>query len=272
MIPPSARPPPRPAGFDLLLAAALGAAQTLTYVHTGAWPLQMLAIAVLAWQVATARPRRAFLVGWGYGTAWLGAGTWWLFISLHTYGGLPSVLAVLAIFALSAFLSIYLGAAMAACARWRGTGPARDALLFGAVWLLAELARGVIFTGFPGSPRATPTWTGRWRRSRPGWGSTGSASWWRCCRGGRPARGSTLPAACVAWPGRRSRCSSCWAARRSSARGHFTAANGTLSVTLLQGNVAQDENSRPKRCRKRWPGPASTSSRPVANSSSRPRP
>ena len=38
---------------------------------------------------------------------------------MHRYGGLSAGLAALAVLALSAFLSIYLAAAMAAVARWR---------------------------------------------------------------------------------------------------------------------------------------------------------
>ena len=54
--------------------------------------------------------------------------------------GTPQDLAGAAVFALSAALSLYLGLACAAYARWRrGTG--WDVALFTAVWLLAELAR-----------------------------------------------------------------------------------------------------------------------------------
>jgi apolipoprotein N-acyltransferase len=129
--------------------AALGALQTLACVHTGWWPLPLLAVAALAATVARARPALAFALGWSFGTGWLLAGVWWLFISMHRYGGLPAPLAAAAVLALAAALSLYIGAAMAAFARWRGGRPLPDALLFAALWLLAELARGVIFTGFP---------------------------------------------------------------------------------------------------------------------------
>ena len=139
-------------------AAALGALQTLAFLqtHPNAQTLQtllspllpILTLAWLIWRLDTATPRRAALLGWCYGTAWLCAGVWWLFISMHRYGGLPAPLAAGAVFALSAALSLYLAAATAAYARWR-SGTALDAALFAALWLLAELARAVIFTGFP---------------------------------------------------------------------------------------------------------------------------
>ena len=105
--------------LELLLAAALGAAHSLLFVHTGWWWVQLLIMALLASRVAALAPRRAAAVGLVFGTAWIASGTWWLFISLHTYGGLPAWLAVLAIAALSAALSLYLAGAMAAFSKWR---------------------------------------------------------------------------------------------------------------------------------------------------------
>ncbi|MCE2909207.1 MAG: apolipoprotein N-acyltransferase, partial [Burkholderiaceae bacterium] len=122
--------------------------QTLAFVHTAAWVLPIATLALLVWRLDAAPPRRAALLGWLYGTAWLAAGTWWLFVSMHRYGGLPAPLAAAAVAALSAALSLYLALAAALYARWR-RGGGFDAALFAALWLLAELARGVLFTGFP---------------------------------------------------------------------------------------------------------------------------
>ncbi len=152
---------------DAAALAALGALQTLAYSRTAAlWWLPAVAIAVLWWRLdvvgrqrvvvaattpgasARAGVGRAALLGWAYATGWLAAGTWWLFISLHRYGNLAAPLAALAVLALAAALALYVAAAAAAYVRWR-RGRARDALLFAALWLVAELARGVVFTGFP---------------------------------------------------------------------------------------------------------------------------
>ena len=142
---------PRPlarARAEAPFLAGLGALQTLAFVHTWAWALPLLTLAVLVWRLERAAPRRAAWLGWCYGTAWLCAGVWWLFVSMHRYGGLPAPLAAAAVLALSAALSLYLAAACAAYARFR-RGNGTDAVLFAALWLLAELARGLIFTGFP---------------------------------------------------------------------------------------------------------------------------
>ena len=148
------RAPPSGAGRWIapLGLAGLGAAQTLAFVHTWAWVLPMLAAAGLAVSLertGRSRPGRAFALGWSFGVGWLVAGVWWLFISMHRYGGLPAPLAAAAVLALAAALSVYLGAAAAAFVRWRRGRIGPDAALFAALWLLAELARGVLFTGFP---------------------------------------------------------------------------------------------------------------------------
>ncbi len=232
--------------IELLAMAALGALHSLTFVHTAAWPLQLLLVALLAWRVARGRAWHAALLGWAFGTAWLGAGTWWLFVSLHRYGGLPAWLAVLAVALLCALLSLYLAAAMAAFARWRSGRAAPDALLFAATWLLAELARGVIFTGFPwlasgyaqvDAPLALlAPWLGVY-----GLGAVAAAlaAWVALALG----------AADAAWRARLAPLLVTLAVLLGAAwtgPARFTQAGETLAVTLLQGNVAQDEKFSPR--------------------------
>ncbi len=139
---------PCPPRLAAPVAAALGALQTLACVYTAAWPLTLLTVALLVLLLDRAKPGRAAWLAWCYGVGWLCAGVWWLFISLHRYGGLPAPMAAGAVFALAAVLSLYLAAAGWAYARWR-RDTVWDAMLFAALWLLAELARAALFTGFP---------------------------------------------------------------------------------------------------------------------------
>jgi apolipoprotein N-acyltransferase len=115
------------------------------------WWLQLLSLAALADVIQRGLTwKLAGLAGWGFATAWLATTFWWLFISLHTYGGLPAPFAVLAVLGLAAFLASYYAAASAVFARLGpGSSEWLRGTLFAATWMLAELARVTLFTGFP---------------------------------------------------------------------------------------------------------------------------
>ena len=223
-----------------LAAAGLGALQTLAFVHTTLWWLPILCIAWLAGAVWRAPAWRAAWLGWLFGSAWLGAGTWWLFISLHRYGGLPAWLAVLAVALLAMALSLYLGLAMALFARLRCGWAWIDVPLFSLLWVLAELARTVIFTGFPWLASGYAQVDGPLAAWAPWVGVTGIgglcalmaaalAGAWHARR--QPARASALVAAAVLLPA------------LSAAMGprEFSAPVGEIGVALLQANVPQEE-------------------------------
>ncbi|QXZ09292.1 apolipoprotein N-acyltransferase [Comamonas sp. Y33R10-2] len=114
------------------------------------WWLQILSLAVLAYALLAAdTARQAAGRAWLFGTAWLAATFWWLFISLHTYGGLAAPLAVAAVLALAAFLGGYYAAVSWCFKRLSNIPYGLVAIIFAALWTLAELARGWLWTGFP---------------------------------------------------------------------------------------------------------------------------
>lgn len=134
------------------LLAGLAQAASIAWPWGGepVWWLQLLSLGVFArLLVASRSARQGALLGWAFATAWLTGTFWWLFISMHTYGGLAAPLAALAVVGLAAFLGSYYAVAsgcfraLAQSRRWQ------IAIIFGAFWLLAELARGQWWTGFP---------------------------------------------------------------------------------------------------------------------------
>jgi len=143
----------RPLALPALLALAAGVLQALSIAWPGTgeplWWLQILSLAVLP-ALLQRQPgwRGAALLGWLFATAWLAATFWWLFISMHVYGGLASPLAALAVLLLAGFLALYYALAAALYAGAAGR-PWRDGFLFACLWLGAELLRGSLFTGFP---------------------------------------------------------------------------------------------------------------------------
>jgi apolipoprotein N-acyltransferase len=131
------------------LALLAGAAQAGSFAPTEFWWLELLATGALVALLGDARPRAAAARARAFGFGWLCTGFWWLYISLHVYGLLPAWLSVLAVGVLAALLALYYAIAGWAWARLRRGRPLVDAVLFSGVWLLAELARGQFLTGFP---------------------------------------------------------------------------------------------------------------------------
>jgi apolipoprotein N-acyltransferase len=217
-------------------AALVGALFSLPATWPSLWPLGLLGTAWLAAQCRDATTARAAALSWSFGIGWLLAATWWLFISMHRYGDLPAPLAALAVLALSAALAGYLALAMGLFAMLRTGRRAADAALFGALWLAAELARGVVFTGFPwaapgygqvdGPLAAWAPWVGVYGigalvATLGGWFGLASTSW----------RARLLPGVAIAL---------CLVG--SPLIEHdFTASAGRVGVSLIQTNVAQDE-------------------------------
>lgn len=113
------------------------------------WWLQLLALGVLAWLLDGCRSwRLAALWGSLFGTAWLGGTFWWTFTAMHTYGGLPAALAALAVFALAGLLALFYALVCGVFVAIAPINKALAAIVFAALWLLAELARGTWLTGF----------------------------------------------------------------------------------------------------------------------------
>lgn len=116
---------------------------------------------------------RAWLLGWLHGIATWFVAMFWLLETLTTYGAIEGWLAGLLLLGLSAVLGLYhLVFAALACRLWRRGGGVRLAAL-PALWVLLEVLRGFLITGFPwnlaayawtGIPGALPlsAWIGAW--------------------------------------------------------------------------------------------------------------
>ena len=250
MVNPAARAPrverravPRlPNWAGLALAALAGAAQALSFAPGEGWWLQLISIGGLAALLVHQRPLVAAARAWVFGWVWLGLGLWWLFNSLHVYGGLPSGLAIAAVAMLAALLALYYALAAALCALTRRQTVQTDALLFAAWFLAAELGRATLFSGFPWIASGYAHTDGPLARWAPYIGVYGIGA---------------LAAWCAAVPalGLVGLRNGKWGAFRSLgpmlapsaviAAGlvlpqEFTSSTGSLAVSLFQTNVAQD--------------------------------
>jgi apolipoprotein N-acyltransferase len=136
-------------GLTPFLAALFaGAASVLAFAPFGAYPLLLLAFAVLA-HLWSGTPRRCFWTGWAFGVGLFGGGVSWIYVSLSRFGGMPLPLAGIATAGFCAFLALFPAAAGWLQARIPAHPALRAALLVPASWTLFEWLRSWLLTGFP---------------------------------------------------------------------------------------------------------------------------
>jgi apolipoprotein N-acyltransferase len=242
-----------------LLAGAIQAAALAPIPHAS-WQLLSMALflALLPDAHRAGGNRRVALTAAAFGFAWLAGSFWWLFVSLHRYGHLPAWMAAGAVALLAAALSSVVVAAALAWTRWRTGHLLADAALWAALWLLSELARGQWFTGFPwgatgyahidGPLALLAPWLGVYGIGAAAAGLSAGLSgavlalWSHARAGSGPAGTGQVPAARRPWTAGVVGVLALLLVLMPAWHGpDFTRPSGTLSVTLLQGNVPQDE-------------------------------
>lgn len=254
----------------VLLAAPAGLAHAwsiaLPWSGAGAWWLQIASLTALCALLDAASSKwRAATTAWVFSSAWLCGCFWWMFTSMHLYGGLPWPLAALAVLLLASALSLYLAVACMAYQAWSSGSPIQRATLFASCWLLVEMARGRWFTGLPWGAAGYAQIEGPLSAMAPWIGVYGIgfvAAFSASLLAGmlamvfRPVRdmpaigGSVQPS-----PPRSAKASGEFAAGlglvvalsaiSNWADLSFTAPAGHISVSLLQGNIPQDEKFKP---------------------------
>lgn len=111
-------------------------------------PLIMLMLLATIWRNCS-NAKQAALAGFCFGLGMFGAGVTWIYVSLHDFGGMPMPMAVFALIALCAYLSLF-----PAFTGWVSSARVFRAAwiwpwMVAALWVLSEWLRGTLFTGFP---------------------------------------------------------------------------------------------------------------------------
>jgi len=158
--------------WHYLAAAALGAANTLSFAPTphGGWIELVIFALFFAWLSRTNGWRSAAATGWAFGFGNFVTGVWWLYVSMHFYGGMAAPLAGAAVALFSLYLAVYPALSGLVWSLVAGRARSADedvrtahdidaspryaptwhgALAFASAWALGEWLRGLVFTGFP---------------------------------------------------------------------------------------------------------------------------
>jgi apolipoprotein N-acyltransferase len=133
----------------LAVALVTGSVLATAFAPLGWWPFAILcpAVLMLLWQ--NTAPRRAAALGFWFSVGTFGAGTYWLYVSVHVFGQAPLWIAFGLMAALVVIMSVYYAALGYSVARWLPpTGMLRWMVGIPALWLLVEWWRGWFLSGF----------------------------------------------------------------------------------------------------------------------------
>jgi apolipoprotein N-acyltransferase len=131
------------------LSLLAGAVLPLAFAPFGWFWLAPLSYAVLLYCWKDVPSGRAFWLGFVYGCASFGGGTYWTYIAVREMGGAPIAVALFLTIGLTMVCAAFIGAAGFIAARWfRTSGAAARLITLPALFVLCEWARGWMFTGF----------------------------------------------------------------------------------------------------------------------------
>ena len=138
-----------PARYLPLFSLLAGGLTTLAFAPFDQSWLIFLTLALVFYLWNRLPARQAAINGWLFGLGLQCSGVSWIYYSLHTHGSAPAVFAVLLIFLLSCYLSIYTALAAYAVNRYLPASAALRLLLFyPASWVVFEWLQGFVMTGF----------------------------------------------------------------------------------------------------------------------------
>ena len=135
---------------NLSVSFLLGTLTVLGFAPFYLFPVPVLTVALLCrfWR-NSASPFKAALLGFSFGMGLFSAGVTWIYVSLHDFGGMPMIAAVLALLVLCVYLALFPAAAGWLLKKLKIVSPAVWAASAGAAWGVSDWLRSVLFTGFP---------------------------------------------------------------------------------------------------------------------------
>ncbi|VVC76232.1 Apolipoprotein N-acyltransferase [Aquicella siphonis] len=137
---------------DSIMAILLGVALTFAFAPYEVFPLAVIAPAGLLaiWLRTSASLSRTFWAGFCFGLGMFGAGVYWVFTSIHVFGGVPAPFAVIITIGMIAILALFPAAVGYFTNRYFPLNhTAKLIYAFPAIWVLSEWVRSWLFTGFP---------------------------------------------------------------------------------------------------------------------------
>lgn len=131
------------------LLALAGASSVFSFAPLEVPGLIFAALALLFWAIARApSPRAAAGRGFAFGLGFFVGNVHWVYISMHTFGGMPGWMAAGCVLLFAAYLALFPALAAWLAQRWPCPSALRWPLLLPTLFILTEWLRGWLFTGF----------------------------------------------------------------------------------------------------------------------------
>ena len=224
-----------------LLAVGCGACAVLGFAPFDLFPVPVLALAWLFRQWQAVPPRAAAWLGFGWGAGFFLTGVSWVFVSLHDVGGMAAPLAFAATLAFCLYLALFPAMVGYLFSRLASVDFSRNVLLLAGLWLVTEWLRGWLFSGFPwlalGYAQTPPSPLAGYAAVAGGLGITGLVALIAALLALGPRRRSTWTLVLVLLAGGQLLRGMAWT----------TPVGMPLTVSLLQGNIAQSLKWEPER-------------------------
>jgi len=154
--------PAIPANRAAPIAFALGLVAACGFAPLELWPLTLLCFAGLTLLLdEVADLRRAICLGWWFGLGHFCLGLNWIATAFTYQAAMPPWLGWVAVFLLSLYLAVFPAIATGAAWLFSRDKPVSLPFFFGATWIVNELLRASVFTGFAWNPLAAiwaPVW------------------------------------------------------------------------------------------------------------------
>ncbi len=138
--------------LKLVLAYLAGASTALSFAPYELWLIYFIALTFALIQSHSLTPKQAFKYWLTFGFGCFSVGVSWVHVSMAEFGGMPLIASIALMALLALYLALYpaiAGLLLAQLSTKHLLTSIKYLLLFPALWVIMEWARGWVLTGFP---------------------------------------------------------------------------------------------------------------------------